>query len=81
MQLTTGKKPKSNKKKTLEVFEASESVFTEFLEAWWEFCKVEAKYLRKIIRQYFTVRMEVYLQAAILIQVQVKVVFNVLLQG
>lgn len=80
VHVPTERNPKSNQE-TLEIFEASESVFTAFLEAQWELCKVEAKHLRKAIRQYFTVRMEVYLQASVLSQVQVNVVFSVLLQG
>lgn len=80
IQVPTGKNPNQTKI-TLKFFEASEPVFIAFLDAQWELCKVEAKYLRKVTRQYFTVRMEVHLQASVLLQVQVNAAFNVLLQG
>lgn len=78
---------KHKMKKTLEACETSESVFTAFLEAHWElwtgwnYCKVGAKHIRKVVGQYFTDRMELYLQGSVLFQVQVNVVINVLLEG
>lgn len=54
-------------KKTLEVYEASQSVFTAFLGAHWEFwtewsySKADAKHIRKVFKQYFIDRMEAYL--------------------
>lgn len=84
IQVPTGKK-QNKMKKTFEVCEASEFVLTAFLEACWElwiernYCKVDAECIRKVLRQYVTDKMEVYLQGSVLVQVDA--VINVLLEG